>query len=115
MVYKSSGDEVGENSYLYNKFFMADKYELDYMRYRTFEMCAKELNKSAIIGAVAEFGVFKGDFATLINRSFPDRKLYLYDSFEGFKENELLSETSMNSYIITEEKNSLTKFLNIKM
>lgn len=35
-------------------------------------------------GAVAELGVFRGDFAKEINRIFPDRVLYLFDSFEGF-------------------------------
>ena len=29
-------------------------------------------------------GVFRGDFSRLINHYFPDRKLYLFDTFEGF-------------------------------
>lgn len=33
---------------------------------------------------VAEAGVFQGEFARVINESFPDRKLYLFDTFEGF-------------------------------
>lgn len=35
-------------------------------------------------GATAELGVYKGDFAAYINRAFPDRKLYLFDTFSGF-------------------------------
>lgn len=37
-----------------------------------------------IPGAVAEAGVFQGDFAKHINENFPDRPLYLFDTFEGF-------------------------------
>ena len=35
-------------------------------------------------GCVAEAGVFQGEFAKYINMFFPDRKLYLFDTFEGF-------------------------------
>lgn len=35
-------------------------------------------------GNVAELGVYKGDFAKEINRVFPDKTLYLFDTFGGF-------------------------------
>lgn len=34
--------------------------------------------------SVAEGGVFQGDFAKIINSSFPNSKLFLFDTFEGF-------------------------------
>ncbi len=37
-------------------------------------------------GAVAELGVYRGEFAKEINKVFPDRTLYLFDTFEGFAE-----------------------------
>ena len=37
-----------------------------------------------IEGAMAEVGVYRGDFARLLNRYFPDRRLYLFDTFTGF-------------------------------
>ena len=37
-----------------------------------------------IPGSVAEAGVFRGDFAKHINANFPDKTLYLFDTFEGF-------------------------------
>lgn len=37
-----------------------------------------------IPGCVAESGVFQGDFAKDINRVFGGKKLYLFDTFEGF-------------------------------
>lgn len=46
--------------------------------------CLKLLKERNIQGNVAELGVYKGEFAKLLNRYLPDRKLYLFDTFEGF-------------------------------
>lgn len=46
--------------------------------------CAEELNRREIKGNVAEAGVFQGDFAAVINKAFPERMLYLFDTFVGF-------------------------------
>ena len=35
-------------------------------------------------GEVAELGVYRGDFARVLNRLFPERSLYLFDTFSGF-------------------------------
>lgn len=48
------------------------------------ERCAKEIYHRGIPGNCAEAGVFQGDFAQHINYCFPDRTLYLADTFEGF-------------------------------
>lgn len=45
---------------------------------------AREIYRKNIAGAVAEAGVYQGEFAKVMNRMFPDRRLYLFDSFEGF-------------------------------
>ena len=42
-----------------------------------------------IEGSLAECGVWRGDYAYHINNAFPDRKLYLFDTFEGFPEEQL--------------------------
>lgn len=63
-------------------------YTMDYFRYRTFEFCAREIKKNNVKGAVAEFGVFRGVFASLISDVFADRKIYLFDTFEGFDREE---------------------------
>jgi len=49
-----------------------------------------------IEGSVAEGGVFQGDFAKEINRIFPDKKLYLFDTFEGFNEKDIVVEKRNN-------------------
>ena len=43
-------------------------------------------------GNVAELGVFRGEFARHINAHFPTKKLYLFDTFEGFTESDLQHE-----------------------
>lgn len=61
-------------------------YKNDFVRHRVFELCAKEVKKRSLKGAVAELGVYKGQFAQYISAAFPDRKLFLFDTFEGFDE-----------------------------
>lgn len=53
---------------------------------------AKEIYRRGLRGAVAEAGVFQGDFASLINANFADRKLYLFDTFTGFDDRDLAVE-----------------------
>ena len=43
-------------------------------------------------GAVAEAGVYRGAYSKEINRCFPDRTLYLFDTFEGFPETDVAAE-----------------------
>lgn len=88
MVY----DDIDDSS-LHNEFSL---YE-DYTRYRTFELVADEIRKKysheeLSCFCVAEAGVFKGDFAWIINRKFPECEMFLYDTFEGFDKNDLLNE-----------------------
>jgi O-methyltransferase len=61
----------------------------DFVRYSSLELVAYELNANKIEGNLAEVGVYKGEFASKINRCFPDRKLYLFDTFEGLPEQDL--------------------------
>ena len=58
--------------------------EMDYVRIKTFELVSEEIRQKQIPGSVAEVGVFRGEFAQYINAAFPDRKCYLFDTFEGF-------------------------------
>lgn len=45
---------------------------------------AMRLKACGVEGKIAELGVYQGEFAGLLNRLFPDRTLYLFDTFEGF-------------------------------
>lgn len=46
--------------------------------------CISIMKERNVLGDMAEVGVYRGDFAKLFNRYFPERKLYLFDTFEGF-------------------------------
>jgi O-methyltransferase len=59
-------------------------YAGDYVRNSSLELVAHEIRTRRIGGSVAELGVYRGDFAKIINEVFPDRKLYLFDTFQGF-------------------------------
>ncbi|MGI4834554.1 MAG: TylF/MycF/NovP-related O-methyltransferase [Janthinobacterium lividum] len=65
---------------------------LDYVRYATLGLCAQELAARQVPGNVAELGVYQGDFAKRLNYLFPDRKLYLFDTFAGFAHQDVSTE-----------------------
>ena len=60
----------------------------DFVRNASLELASREIYRNKVAGAVAELGVFRGDYAKLINRAFPDRALYLFDTFDGFDDSE---------------------------
>jgi len=68
----------------------------DYFRVSSLELVAYEIYNNDIKGNVAELGVFRGDFAKYINVAFPDRKLYLFDTFEGFDKRDTILEEKKN-------------------
>ena len=55
----------------------------DYVRLATLELLCRRL--ANVPGAAAELGVYRGFFARCINLLLPERRLYLFDSFEGFE------------------------------
>lgn len=65
---------------------------LDYVRYATLGLCFEEIMKNEVPGNVAEVGVYKGDFAKRLNTIFNDRRLYLFDTFEGFTQQDITVE-----------------------
>jgi O-methyltransferase len=50
---------------------------------------AEWIGSISVEGNVAECGGFRGDSAKYINYYFPDRKLYLCDTFEGFASSDM--------------------------
>lgn len=66
--------------------------EHDFARVKTLALLPEHLRD--IPGAVAELGVYQGNFARLINLLFPSRRLYLFDSFQGFDPAEAAQELS---------------------
>ena len=68
----------------------------DFVRHKQLELIAHRIYEGDIEGSVAECGVYKGEFAKEINRLFPDRDLYLFDTVEGFDVRSIEAETSVN-------------------
>ena len=54
------------------------------VRSATLIRLAQRIRESGVPGAAAELGVYRGDLARKINALFPDRELYLFDTFSGF-------------------------------
>jgi O-methyltransferase len=71
-------------------------FESEYIRASSLELIANEIYDKKIGGSVAELGVYRGDFAKIINTAFPDRTLYLLDTFEGFDKKDIEVESKNN-------------------
>lgn len=65
---------------------------------------ANWIYEQKIDGQVAECGVFRGDSAKYINKFFPDKKLYLFDTFEGFDETDIEYEVGLNNHNYNESQ-----------
>lgn len=61
-----------------------DFYEQLDIRSATLIKIAARLNSLGLSGDLAELGVYRGDTAWKLNALFPERRLYLFDTFEGF-------------------------------
>lgn len=72
--------------------FLSDIYNTYDMRSGTFQRFIPRLD--GVPGAIAELGVYKGDFSLELRRQFPGRTLYLFDTFEGFNANDIKIETA---------------------
>ncbi len=67
----------------------------DYVRASTLELISHEIYLRNVPGACAELGVYRGEFARLVNALFIERKLYLFDTFTGFDPAELEREEAL--------------------
>lgn len=72
--------------------FLSDIYNTYDMRSGTFQRFIPRLD--GVPGAIAELGVYKGDFSLELRRQFPGRTLYLFDTFEGFNADDIKIETA---------------------
>lgn len=56
---------------------------------------AQYVNEKHLPGNIAECGVWMGEFARFINKYFPDKTLYLFDTFTGFDSRDLETERNL--------------------
>jgi len=67
------------------------------IRLATLRLLADEIRCRQIPGACAELGVYRGDLAREINALLPDRELFLFDTFEGFADEDIEKEREVVS------------------
>ena len=94
MIHKDYGISTLNTNATRRKVFLYDYPDyllqgMDYVRLSTTELLSREINEQKIKGEIAELGVYKGDFSKLLSDLFPNRKLYLFDTFEGFSEEDV--------------------------
>jgi O-methyltransferase len=56
----------------------------DPIRYGTACLALDQISADRIPGAMAECGVHKGTFSKFLHERIPEKKLYLFDTFQGF-------------------------------
>jgi O-methyltransferase len=87
---------IGSSLVYLNRHRDIDRNYFDYIRLATLELASYEIKKKKLEGNLAELGVYKGKFARYLNQYFPDRLLYLFDTFEGFDKRDISSEKQKN-------------------
>ena len=71
----------------------AERRYSDRIRFYSIWLQTNRIKKDHIPGEIAELGVYKGETARILHLCFPDRKLHLFDTFEGFPAEDLIGET----------------------
>lgn len=97
--------DVFSHSAYYDKNIYSD-HITDFLDVRVAALCAaaREIYYYHVKGAVAECGVYMGAFAKYISRFMPDRKFYLFDTFEGFPDEAVTVREKQESSLIRSEE-----------
>lgn len=72
--------------------FTQVKQSCDYVRYATLGLAIQRVLRDKIPGDFAEAGVWRGDCARFIHVFAPDRLCYLFDTFDGFPDQQHTSD-----------------------
>lgn len=96
-------------SHLENILDDIDSYRYDYVRLREIELLIDEIKYKNLPGAIAEVGVYRGEISAFLNKLLPEKKIYLFDTFEGFT-NKLLSEDTVQEFTSDSFLHSINKF-----
>lgn len=89
-------DEMIQSPFAGEEYRNCGMYLNDYNRIRTLELVGEEIKANQVKGAVAELGVFRGEFAKYINAAFNEKTIYLFDTFEGFREEAIIEKNRGN-------------------
>jgi O-methyltransferase len=90
--------------YLWPESFMNNELiQDDFVRYMSINLIAAKFRQDRVDGNVAELGVYKGDLSVFLNALFPEKKLYLFDTFEGFAQKDVELE-DQNNFSVSDSK-----------
>lgn len=78
------------------KILVADYRDHFDIRLAVTKLITDEIKNRHVPGAIAELGVFQGAFAAQLNTLFPEKSLYLFDTFEGFDIRDVEAELQNN-------------------
>ncbi len=84
--------QISESGFLGEIRTLSDFRDSQDIRLAALRLIAKEIRSRGVPGAAAELGVYRGEFAAEINREFPERQIFLFDTFEGFDKRDLQKE-----------------------
>lgn len=65
---------------------------LDQIRVSTLELAVEEIKRKNLQGNIAELGVYQASFAKRMHALLPEKKIYLFDTFEGFDQKQFEEE-----------------------
>ena len=92
---------------------IVDTCSYDLVRRDMIVLLLRTILENNIKGEIAEVGVYKGETAKLIHHYCPERKLNLFDTFEGFSEKDVLKENDQirNSESVKNFKDTSLDFI----
>lgn len=70
---------------IHNRIILYD----DYFRYATLGLAVQRIVTDDIRGSFAEVGVYQGNMSAFIHSLAPERQYYLFDTFEGFPQEDV--------------------------
>ncbi len=84
---------LAKKGYINKELQKAESSYKDHDRFFNFWFQTERIKRSNIEGAIAELGVYKGDTAYILHQMDPQRDIHLFDTFEGFQQKDLDTET----------------------
>ena len=96
----------------WNTYYVNSPWKLDCLIDRALYIKNKEL-----AGDVAEIGVARGGSAKILANIFPNKKIHLFDTFQGLPHDDILSGTVIGDFSESEStaRETLSKFDNIEI
>ena len=89
---------------------------LDPIRYEAIALALHRIEKDKIFGSIAELGVYRGETSKFLKRLCSNKKIILFDTFEGFPEKDLEVDKDyrFNNTSLEYVKNNISDIRNIE-